>query len=175
MLDGKHISLQNQTKDVITNPLEMACSEKEVIEKVLSCVEYKNGFKELLKYTPTEKEIGFDHIVSAITFYYSKFGKYYSPFDEAMNNNKELEASAKQGFNLFMSKAQCATCHFVPQFNGVKPPYVSSEFEVLGVPKDKEYKSLSEDKGRYTVNPAEETDHAFRTGSIRNITHTGPY
>src|SRR5215218_4716066 len=154
MLDGKHISLQNQTKDVITNPLEMACSEKEVMEKVLSCVDYKNGFKELLKYTPTEKEIGFSHIVSAITFYYSKFSKYYSPFDEAINTTKKLDAPAKRGFNLFMSKAQCATCHFVPQFNGVKPPYIGSEFEVLGVPADTGYKKLSADRGRYIINPA---------------------
>jgi cytochrome c peroxidase len=175
MWDGKHISLQDQTKDVISNPKEMACSEKEVMEKVLSCSEYKNGFKELLKYTPTEKEIAFDHIVSAITFYYSKFSKHYSPFDEAMNEKKELEASAKRGFNLFMSKAQCATCHFVPQFNGVKPPYIGSEFEVLGVPKDKEFKTVNDDKGRYGVNPADEMDHAFRTGTIRNIAYTAPY
>ena len=173
MLDGKHISLQEQTKEVISNPMEMACSEKEVIEKVLSCAEYKNGFKELLKYTPTEKEVGFDHIVSAITFYYSKYSKYYSPFDEAMNEQKELEASAKSGFNLFMSKAQCANCHFVPQFNGVKPPYSGSEFEVLGVPHDTAFTKLSSDKGRYEINPAEETSNAFRTGTIRNVTFTG--
>jgi cytochrome c peroxidase len=175
MLDGKHISLQNQTKDVITNPLEMACTEQEVMEKVLSCNEYKNGFKALLTYTPQEKEISFEHIISAITSYYSGFSNYYSPFDEAMNNHKPLEASAKKGFNLFMSKAQCATCHFVPQFNGVKPPYIGSEFEVIGVPKDTAFQRLSNDEGRHVINPATETLHAFRTGTIRNAAHTAPY
>ncbi len=175
MLDGKHTSLQDQTKAVITNPNEMGSTEKDVMEKILSCAEYKNGFKSLLKFTPQEKEISFDHIVSAITFYYSKFSKYSSSFDEAMNENKDLDASAKQGFNLFMSKAQCATCHFVPQFNGIKPPYVSSEFEVLGVPADTSFKNLSKDKGRYDVNPAGEMLNAFRTGSIRNAVHTAPY
>jgi cytochrome c peroxidase len=175
MLDGKHISLQNQTKDVITNPKEMACTEQEVMEKVLSCNEYKNGFKALLKYTPTEKEISFDHLISAITSYYARFSNYYSPFDEAMNNNKPLNAAAIKGFNLFMSKAQCATCHFVPQFNGVKPPYIGSEFEVLGVPKDTAFEHLSNDKGRFEINPATETLHAFRTGTIRNAARTAPY
>lgn len=33
MLDGKHISLQNQLKDVMTNPLEMGSNEKEVLKK----------------------------------------------------------------------------------------------------------------------------------------------
>jgi cytochrome c peroxidase len=74
-----------------------------------------------------------------------------------------------------MSKAQCATCHFVPQFNGVKPPFVGSEFEVLGVPADTSFKQLSPDKGRYEVNPAVETMNAFRTGSLRNAEHTAPY
>ena len=175
MLDGKHISLQDQVKDVITNPLEMGCDENSVLKKVLSCAEYKAAFTNLLQYTPQQSEITLDHIASAITFYYGKFSRYYSPFDDAMNENKTVAASVKQGFNLFMSKAQCATCHFVPQFNGVKPPFVSSEFEVLGVPKDTTYRQLSDDKGRYTINPSQETLNAFRTGSVRNAEFTGPY
>lgn len=175
MADGKHYTMQHQAKDVISNPLEMACDEKEVMQKILSCKDYKKGFESLLKYTPQEPEISFEHIVSAITFYYAKFSKYYAPFDAAINDGQPLEASAKHGFNLFMSKAQCATCHFVPQFNGVKPPYIGSEFEVLGVPKDTNYRELSVDKGRYDVNPAHETGSAFRTGTVRNAAYTRPY
>jgi cytochrome c peroxidase len=92
-----------------------------------------------------------------------------------MLEKKPLEDAAKRGFNIFMSKAQCATCHFVPQFNGVKPPFVGSEFEVLGTPADTLYKKLSTDKGRFDVNPASETIHAFRTGTIRNVEKTAPY
>ena len=33
MLDGKHINLENQARDVITNPLEMGSTEKEVVKK----------------------------------------------------------------------------------------------------------------------------------------------
>ncbi len=175
MLDGRHISLQGQAKDVITNLKEMACDEKELIKKVLSCPDYKKALKLLLSYTPEQEEISIAHIVSAITTYFGKYGNAYSPFDDAMNNKSELTATAQRGFNLFMSKAQCATCHFVPQFNGVKPPFVGSEFEVIGVPADTGYNLLSNDKGRYDVNAADETLHAFRTGSLRNIAHTAPY
>jgi cytochrome c peroxidase len=175
MLDGKHINLQNQTKGVITSPKEMGAIEAEVLKKVLSCNEYKTAFTELLKQTPTEKEITIDHLVSAITFYYSKFSKYNSPFDDAMNLQENASESVQQGFNTFMGKAECATCHFAPQFNGVKPPYVGSEFEVIGVPKDIKYTGLSEDKGRYNINPATETLNAFRTGTIRNVAKTKPY
>lgn len=175
MMDGKHISLTAQTKDVMTNPKEMGSSREEILEKVLSCNEYKQGFKKLLQYTPTEKEITLDHIASAITLYYSKFSSYYSPFDEAMNEHKPITTASKEGFNLFMSKAQCATCHFVPQFNGVKPPFVSSEFEVLGVPKDTAFTALSHDMGRHDAHKADEMKNAFRTGSLRNIQYTKPY
>ncbi len=175
MLDGKHISLQSQTRDVITNTSEMACQEQDVLKKILSCREYKQAFKKLLKYTPQEPEISMEHVSSAITIYYSKFSHYYAPFDKAMNQAETLDAKAKEGFNVFMGKAQCATCHFVPQFNGVKPPYVSSEFEVLGVPADTNFKALSHDKGRYGINPAVETAHAFRTGTLRNSARTMPY
>jgi cytochrome c peroxidase len=175
MLDGRHITLQDQGKAVITSPNELGSDEKMLLKKVLSCPDYEKTFKKLLKYTPLETEITFDHITSAITLYYSKFSRYYAPFDLAMNENKPLAQGAKNGFNLFMGKAQCATCHFVPQFNGVKPPFVGSEFEVLGVPADTSCKQLSPDKGRYEVNPAVETMNAFRTGSLRNTEHTGPY
>lgn len=175
MLDGKHISLQDQTREVISSKEEMGSVEAEMVKKVLSCQEYNKAFKNFLQYTPQEKEITYEHIASAITLYYSKFGKAYAPFDEAMNKQAEAEPLVKKGFNIFMSKAQCATCHFVPQFNGVKPPYVNSEFEVLGTPGDADFKGLSGDVGRFGLNPAFETKNAFRTGSLRNIEYTKPY
>lgn len=175
MLDGKHITLQAQTRDVITNAEEMGSNEAEMISKVMSCKTYSNAFNKLLKYTPQEKQVTADHIASAITYYYSKFSKQYAPFDAAMNRETELHAEARAGFNVFMGKAQCGTCHFAPQFNGIKPPYVGSEFEVLGVPGDTGFGNLSRDKGRYIINPAYETANAFRTGTLRNITHTAPY
>lgn len=175
MLDGKHISLQGQTKDVIFNATEMGSDEKEALKKILSCKEYKVAFEKLLTYTPQEKEVTYDHVASAITFYYSKFGKADATFDRMMNGSEHTEDAVKKGFNLFMSKAQCGTCHFAPQFNGVKPPYVNSEFEVLGVPENASFAMLSDDKGRHGVNPAHETMNGFRTGALRNIEYTKPY
>jgi cytochrome c peroxidase len=175
MYDGKHISLQGQAKDVIQNPVEMNSNENELIKKILSVKEYRDAFKKFTQYTPEEKNISLTHIVSAITYYYADFSNYYSPFDNAMNNKGTLNLAEKSGFNIFMSKAQCGTCHFLPQFNGVKPPYVGSEFEVIGVPEDSSYKKLSPDKGRYLINPANEMMNAFRTGTVRNAGYTKPY
>jgi cytochrome c peroxidase len=175
MMDGRHLTLQNQAGEVLISNNEMHSNEKELVRKVLSCKEYKESFKRFLKQTAEEKEIVLTHISSALTFYYGGFSNYYSSFDEAMNDDKPLTEQSIKGFNLFMSKSKCATCHFLPQFNGVKPPFVSSEFEVLGVPEDAHFARLSPDSGRYAINPASQTLHAFRTGSIRNAACTKPY
>jgi cytochrome c peroxidase len=175
MLDGKHISLQGQGKDVMTNPIEMGGKEKEIIKKLQTCKEYKDAFRKFFALTPEEKELNLSHIASALSFYYASYSRFQSPFDEAINKELTISADAVNGFNLFMSKAKCGTCHFVPNFNGVKPPFIGSEFEVIGTPDDTTFVVISEDKGRWLINPAAETLHAFRTGSIRNAEHTKPY
>ena len=141
----------------------------------MSCDEYKTVFKKYLITTPQYESVNLEHIASALMLYYSDLSSYNSPFDHAMNKKQLISNDIINGFNLFMSKAQCATCHFVPQFNGTKPPYISSEFEVIGVPADTSFKTLSNDKGRFNINPANETKAAFRTGSIRNAAFTKPY
>jgi cytochrome c peroxidase len=175
MLDGKQINLQNQARTVITNPVEMCGAEDQVLKKVLSCKEYKEAFEQLKKYTYKYKEVTFDHIISAITAYVGDFSNFTAPFDDAMNKKKEISVECKNGFNLFMGKAQCGTCHYVPEFNGVRPPYVESEFEVIGVPTDKKYSALSTDSGRADVYFSGEMLNAFRTNTVRNSSYTKPY
>lgn len=175
MLDGKLLDLQTQAHTVITNPIELGGVEAAILAKVLSCGDYKQSLKALLKCTPQYDEVTFAHVVSAITLYYSKFSRYRAPLDAAIDKGKALPAAAVKGYNLFMGKAQCGTCHFAPTFSGIKPPYIGNEFEVIGSPTDTNYRSLSPDKGRFDVHPAPETMHAFRTPTLRNVAHTAPY
>jgi cytochrome c peroxidase len=175
MVDGVHTTLQDQAIGVMTNPDEMNSQLEDVLQKVLSCKDYKKTLKKFLKFTPQEPTPSIRHIASALTYYYGTFGTYTAPFDDAMNRVATVSKEVKNGFNLFMSRSQCATCHFAPQFNGVKPPYIGSEFEVLGVPHDSLYSKLDTDLGRAKVYPEIETKYAFRTGTLRNISNTAPY
>ncbi len=175
MQDGQFYSLQDQALAVITNPLEMGCRKEEILKKTMSVKAYAEQLKRLSKLTPQASQPSIEHILSALTYYYSKHSKVRSRFDMAMELQEDISDDVRQGFNLFMSKGQCATCHFLPHFNGVKPPYVGSEFEVLGVPDDTSFTHFGRDSGRYLVNPAEETAFAFRTGTLRNIAKTAPY
>ncbi len=175
MLDGRHIGMLAQAKDVLTAPTEMGGCAQEALDKVMDCPGYRRDLNALLPLTPTYEKVTVDHLLSSITCYVASLGAYASSFDEAMNGIRKASEEEQAGFNLFMSRAQCATCHFVPHFNGVKPPYIGSEFEVIGVPEDEAYASLSVDVGRAVVNPAPETQHAFRTGGLRNIARSAPY
>lgn len=174
MLDGRHISAENQADEVTQNPLEMGLGPKEILPKVLSIKEYKKSLSRLASKTIND-EVSAEHIYSAIIFYYSSLDTASAPLDRAMNGEEQLSVKAIKGFNLFMSKAECATCHFAPQFNGVKPPYVSSEFEVVGTPQDTGYADLSSDLGRGKVHDVPEMQNAFRTPTLRNLSYTKPY
>jgi len=175
MLDGAHTTLQEQAKGVMVDPKEMGADLKGVLEKVMSCPDHRTALTRLAQFTPAYPEVSVDHIVSSLTFYYTSFSDQRSRFDRVMDRHEGPDADVRDGFNLFMSRAQCATCHFVPHFNGVKPPYIGTEFEVIGVPQDTGYNALSTDRGRYDVNPAPETRNAFRTPGLRNVAHTAPY
>ena len=88
-----------------------------------------------------------------------------------------MTTEEKQGFNLFMGKAKCGSCHFAPLFNGTVPPgYTDSEVEILGVPVSmhKPFK-LDSDLGAGIAERAPLHDHAFKTSSVRNAAVTAPY
>jgi cytochrome c peroxidase len=91
-------------------------------------------------------------------------------------NEEALSKQELKGFNLFMGKAKCATCHFIPLFSGITPPkYVMSETEVLGVPVSLEDSTVDADPGYYGVIGVDSYKYAFKVPTIRNINKTAPY
>jgi cytochrome c peroxidase len=80
------------------------------------------------------------------------------------------------GMNLYMGKALCATCHFVPLTNGTVPPlFLETEKEVIGVPKTAANKELDDDVGFYTVFKEDIHKYMFKTPTVRNAELTAPY
>lgn len=91
--------------------------------------------------------------------------------DTMVLNRQEI-----RGFNLFMGKARCGTCHYMPLFKGTLPPrYTQMETEVIGVPGPGEKKDIDEDMGRYGIVPASFLQHAFKTTTVRNSARSAPY
>jgi cytochrome c peroxidase len=88
-----------------------------------------------------------------------------------------LAAEERRGFNLFMGKARCGTCHFAPLFNGTVPPgFTESEVEVIGVPaRASRHAPLDPDRGAGASDRAPLHDFAFKTPTVRNVAVTAPY
>ncbi|WP_040679490.1 cytochrome-c peroxidase [Niabella aurantiaca] len=174
--DMRALTLEDQTRDVIRNQQEMDGSMDAIIRYVSASKSYTSLFANAFPGS-IEKEISPDQVANALASYVRSLTKLNSRFDEYMRGNEgALSAQELKGFNLFMGKAKCATCHFIPLFNGVTPPkYVVSETEVLGVPASMADSTLDPDQGYYDVIGVESCKHAFKIPTIRNVDRTAPY
>ncbi|WBX77767.1 methylamine utilization protein [Tenacibaculum ovolyticum] len=173
-MDARAGSLEGQVIGVVENHNEFNMSMDSVVQRV-----YKNeGYKKSLANLYSSKRTNFN-IRHAIASYIRTLNTFNSKFDKNMRAEEEtLSADEKQGFNLFMGKALCASCHFAPIFNGTVPPnYNDTEIEFIGVPAstDTINAKISTDLGRYNVYKTNERKHFFKTPTVRNIAKTAPY
>jgi cytochrome c peroxidase len=129
-------------------------------------------------YPEVKEPVSVYTIANAIASYLRSLQAMNTKFDQYMRDEPvTLTASEKNGFNLFMGKAKCGTCHFMPLFNGLTPPLFSeTESEVIGVPTSaKKPFTLDADSGKYYFTKSVVHLHAFKTPTLRNIALTGPY
>jgi len=149
--DGRAKTLEDQIKTVLHDPREMNAPDSLITPVIIRC----------------------------IAAYVRSLHPMNSPFDRYMRGEeKALNAHEKNGANLFMGKAQCATCHFMPLFNGLIPPdYQLTEYEVLGTTATDRLEAprISRDKGRYELYPFSFYKGAFKTPTVRNSAETYPY
>ena len=64
---------------------------------------------------------GIETTINALAAYVRSLHPMNSRFDQYLRGKPTLTDKEKAGANLFMGKAQCATCHFIPLFNGLIP------------------------------------------------------
>jgi len=173
--DLRSQDLENQIEEVMTNKKEFDLSSTEITKQITSNQEYRSL---LAKSFPNKKELTPFEIRNAIATYVRSLMPFNSKIDGYFKGKESLTMEEENGFNLFTGKAKCATCHFVPLYNGTIPPWFSiSESEVIGVPKSVNWKTavVDEDLGRYNTNQIEQFRFAFKTPTIRNIEKTAPY
>jgi cytochrome c peroxidase len=175
--DSRHVMLQDVVLEVLANEKEMNSSAGEAVKKIRHSIKYQQLFKQA--YERTDNSITEKNIAGSIAMYLRTLISYNAHFDKYMRGEKDkMTATEIKGFNLFMGKARCGTCHYAPLFNGSKPPsYYYQESEVLGVPSapDTLHAQLDEDPGRIIFLKKEFLAHAFKTPTLRNIAVTAPY
>ncbi|MEX6689916.1 cytochrome c peroxidase [Danxiaibacter flavus] len=174
--DMRALTLEDQVTDVIDNKVEMDGSMDAIVKYVSADNSYRLLFA---KAFPAKAGNGIspDEVTNALASYVRSLTKLNSRFDMYMQGNEQaLSSQELKGLNLFVGKAKCGTCHFVPLFNGITPPkYVTSETEIIGVPLSVTDSVLDRDQGYYDVIGVESYKYAFKIPTVRNIDKTAPY
>lgn len=158
MWDGSAASLEEQALIPITDAREMHQS----LPGLLHALSAIPGYRPLFQAAFPNRSISPDTVADALATYERTLISPVAPFDSWINGDKSaVTKSAKSGFNLFNTKARCASCHAGWQFT-------DDGFHDIGLPDD--------DEGRGRLLPhVNKMQHAFKTPGLRELTRPGPY
>jgi cytochrome c peroxidase len=185
--DGRADSLEAQAVGPIANPIEMGFTHEGVVQRLGEIPVYKQQFETIFG------ELTIDRVGQAIAAFERALVTEPAPFDyyeqllpftkmdeEDIADDEELAAkyaaakagaeahpmsdSAKRGRDLFFGKANCTACH-------VGANLADEKYHNLGVGMDKDEPDL----GRFVVTKDEKDKGGFKTPTIRNVAHSGPY
>ncbi|XLS30720.1 cytochrome c peroxidase [Flavobacteriaceae bacterium M23B6Z8] len=171
--DGRADHLMDQIASVFTNEKEFDSQVHTFSVDILRDSSYVKMFERSFGSVPKKNTA----IIKALSSYIATLNAFNSKFDRNIRGEQatftELE---KEGFNLYMGKALCATCHFIPLTNGTVPPfYLETEKEVIGVPETAANIQLDDDLGFYWRFEEELHKGMFKTPTVRNTSVTAPY
>lgn len=175
--DLRAFNLEQQAEHVIFNANEFNTTYEQILKRLNADANYPQQFKTAFGSADVSRE----DVLKALSSYVLSLRSFNSEFDVyARGESLDLSEDAKKGFNIFMGKGACATCHFPPTFAGLVPPnFKDSESEVLGVLIAPDSLQLDTDKGRIAngihTEEAWMFDNAFKTTTVRNIAGTAPY
>lgn len=176
--DQRTSYLEDQVEAVLNSPNEMHSNSNEAATRLRSDSAYLRMFTDAFKGTG-DTIVNSLNMRRSIAAYVRSLNAINSRADQALRGDQSaLSPQEKRGFNLFAGKAKCATCHFLPLFNGAVPPtYRTSDVEVLGVPSRPVIRNgrIDPDSGRFRITHARPHLFAFKTPGLRNVALTAPY
>jgi cytochrome c peroxidase len=169
--------LEFQVEDVMQNEREMALPVEMAARRLSTDTALSAEFGAVFG-RPRRAAVTGRGIAIALAAFVRSLEAMNSRFDRAVRGEGTLNDSERRGFNLFMGKGKCATCHFPPLFGGTVPPsFLEAEPEVIGVPAKKDSRSptVDPDLGVFGMSGAPPHRHGFKTPSLRNVEVTPPY
>ena len=189
--DARAATLEAQVDSVLASPSEMGSSSATAAAHLAHRAEYRPRFAQIAGASAGAPNVhpGADAVTpravrEALAAYVRSLGRFDSRFDRAVRGEGvRLTTDERGGFNLFMGRARCGTCHFAPLFNGTAPPeFVTSSVEVLGVPTNYSIRTragsparVDPDSGRAALDRRDAHLHAFKTPTVRGVALGGPF
>jgi cytochrome c peroxidase len=168
--DGRASSLEEQAKGPMANPVEMAYSLDGVVKRLQADPKYVALFKQAWG----TDEINIEMVAKSIASFERTVIAGDSPFDRYYygHDKKALSPAAQRGLKLFTDpkKADCEVCHTIDKTNTL---FTDNKFHNLGVGADLQGKL--NDVGRFSETKKDADMGAFKTPTLRNLAHRGPY
>ncbi len=161
--DGRAENLESQSLMPIADPVEMAHSLEDMLERIRSIDSYKIAFETAFG----DSEITLERIAMSLATYERSLMPKNNRFDKFLRGNSSAMSDLEVwGLHLFRTKARCINCH-----NGVA--FSDQQYHNLGLSwyGRKKY----EDLGRYEVTKLPEDVGKFKTPSLRQVSQTAPY
>lgn len=177
LYDLSAANLEDQLSHVIVNKQEFNTSYTTLLQHIANKSSYTAQFSSLFPEYGTNA-IQIFTVNKALAAYVRSLGGFDSEFDRYMRDVYAISDDAYKGYNLFMGKAGCGTCHFPPHFGGLRPPhFTETESENIGVWArfDTIQPSMDNDKGVYNFTKNIYFKGQFKVSSLRNISQTAPY
>jgi len=160
--DGRAETLEEQAAHPIEDPTEMNM-DLEALPAKLEAIE---GYAPLFAESFGDPTVTTDRILRALAQFQRTIKSRTSDFDRFLNGRSDaLSDEALHGLHLFRTEARCMNCHHGPRFTDEK-------FHNLGL---HFYGRPIEDLGRYDVTGNPDDMGRFRTPSLRDVAHTGPW
>jgi len=159
--DGRAATLEAQAKGPMANPIEMGSTHESIVDRLKQI----KGYRALFAKAFGAEDFTIDHAAKAITTFERTIMSGNAPYDRYKAGQKNAMTAAQlRGMNVFLDKAKCDACH-----EGIN--FTSNMYANLGVGTDKP----EPDVGRYSVTQDPKDWGAFKTPTLREIAHTGPY
>lgn len=156
--DGRASSLEEQALGPIAAAGEMNLPHDEMVKKLAALT----GYLPLVEAAYPGQAFSPDIVAKAIATYERTIISGTAPFDEWIQGKENaISDSAKRGFDLFNTKANCFQCHSGWNFT-------DNGFHDIGVP--------GNDLGRGKIlTDIDSVQFAFKTPTLRNVDHRAPY
>lgn len=162
--DGRADSLEVQALHPIVDPVEMAFTLEEMLERINHSDSYQTEFNAVFGSSTIQAE----DIGQALAAYQRSLATLASrtKYDRFLRGqHQRLTDQQIHGLHLFRTKARCMNCHFGVSLS-------DNQFHNLGLTY---YQRKYHDAGRYEVTGDPADMGSFKTPSLRLVSRTGPW
>ena len=197
--DGRSLDMEDQAQHPMVNPVEMGLANHDPVLKIVRTdPEYTARFKQV--FNKEGEQITMKEVQQAIASFERTIVSGDSPFDRwhYSGDEKALTEQAKRGFNVFLTKGRCVSCHTMEQeyatftdnrFHNIgvginriqdevpkfAPAFLTAKAAGSDVDKAVLTNPKASELGRFAVTETLDEIGAFKTSTLRNVAVTAPF